>query len=324
MKEAKFCFKGHSLKQGDKTQLCAILNVTPDSFSDGGKWFGQDKALTHARELITQGADMIDIGGESTRPGSTLLSAKEEMGRILPIIRGIREFSDIPISVDTWKAEVAEAALEAGADIINDITGLMGDAQMAPLLAKSQAGLVLMFNPAIARPDHESAKNFPHFGYGDNPFSPEELANMAEAPILEVCQAYFAKALNRALTAGMRPDQICLDPGIGFALTKRENLQLIQVMDLIHNLGYCIFLGVSRKRFIVNILSEAGVNMDAANEEGFANRDLASSHLTTIAASRGVEIVRVHSLAEHMLAREIGYAIFKPESQASSKLGVYK
>lgn len=324
MEQAKFCFKGHSLKQGDKTQLCAILNVTPDSFSDGGKWFGHDQALAHVKELIAQGADIIDIGGESTRPGSTILSAGEEMSRILPIIEGIREFSDIPISVDTWKAEVAEAALKAGADIINDITGLLGDPQMAPLLAKSQAGLVLMFNPAIARPEHSSAKNFPHFGFGGSPFSPEELTRMTKAPILEVCQAYFAKALDLAFAAGMRQEQICLDPGIGFALTKRENLQLIQGLEEIHRLGYCIFLGVSRKRFIVNILSEAGANLDASTEEGFSNRDLASSQLTAIAASRGVEIVRVHTLPEHLMARELGYAVFKPESQASTKLGVYK
>lgn len=145
-----------------KTALYGILNVTPDSFSDGGKYNTVEKALEQARKMIAQGAHLLDIGGESTRPGSYFVDIEAEIGRVLPVIEALRRETDILISVDTWKASVAEAALAAGANIINDITGLLGDERMAVVAAKAGAPVIAMFNPVMARPQHTSSKIFPN------------------------------------------------------------------------------------------------------------------------------------------------------------------
>ena len=139
-----------------KTAICGIINVTPDSFSDGGQFFALEQALQQARKLIAEGASMLDIGGESTRPGSSYVEIEEEIQRVVPVIKAIRQESDVLISVDTWKSQVAEAALKAGANIVNDITGLMGAEKMAEVVAKAEAQVVIMFNPVMARPQHPS------------------------------------------------------------------------------------------------------------------------------------------------------------------------
>ncbi len=139
-----------------KTAICGIINVTPDSFSDGGQFFAIEEALKQARKLIAEGATILDIGGESTRPGSSYVEIEEEIQRVVPVIKAIRQESDILISVDTWKSQVAEAALKAGAHIVNDITGLMGDEKMAEVVAKAGAQVVIMFNPVMARPQPSS------------------------------------------------------------------------------------------------------------------------------------------------------------------------
>jgi len=308
MKELVYRYNNQEIVSGGPTILCGIVNVTPDSFSDGGKWFGKEEAVKHALELVEQGAGMLDIGGESTRPGSTYVEIQEEIDRIVPVIKEIKKQTDVPVSVDTWKAEVAKAAIEAGADIINDITGLIGDPEMAKVLGNSEAGLILMFNPVIARPDHKSAKNFPSFG-GDGVFTQEEIETMNAMKIEDAMVYYFNKALSLATEAGIPKDRIQLDPGIGFGLTKKENLSLIKNMDLIHRKGYQIFLGVSRKRFIVNMLSDAGFNMEKESEAGLNNRDIGSAVLTAIAARQGVEVVRVHVIPEHKLAATIADSV---------------
>ena len=139
-----------------KTAICGIINVTPDSFSDGGQFFAIEEALKQARKLIAEGATILDIGGESTRPGSSYVEIEEEIQRVVPVIKAIRQESDVLISVDTWKSQVAEAALKAGAHIVNDITGLMGDEKMAEVVAKAGAQGGIMFNPVMARPQHPS------------------------------------------------------------------------------------------------------------------------------------------------------------------------
>ena len=292
---------------GQGTLLCGILNVTPDSFSDGGKYTSVDAALQQARKLIQEGAQILDIGGESTRPGSHYVEIQEEIDRVVPVIKAIRKESDVLISVDTWKSQVAAAALEAGADIVNDITGFLGDPKMAAVVAEHEASAVLMFNPVMARPHHPSSTIFPSFGF-EPVFSEQELQQMAQEP----------KA------AGVQTDRIMLDPGIGFGLTKRENLLLLQELGTIHQKGYPIFLGVSRKRFVVNIIEEAGFETDPATETGFWNRDLASSHLTSIAASQGVEVVRVHDIPLHKMAASLGQAIFQAQEAADTNLKQYK
>lgn len=306
-----------------RTGLCGILNVTPDSFSDGGKYDTVERALAQARHLIEQGADMLDIGGESSRPGSHYVDIEEEIARVLPVIEAIRKESRIPISVDTWKAPVAKAALQAGADIINDITGLLGDEQMAEVVADASAAAIAMFNPVMARPQHTSSKIFPTFGFHPV-FSDAELVNFDGLEIEQLMWKFFEKSLQVADLAGLKRSQLMLDPGIGFGLTKRENLQLLQHLEGIHQAGFPIFLGVSRKRFVVNILEEAGFDTNPESAEGHQNRDIASSQLTSIAARQGVDMLRVHDIFYHKMAVEIGDAIRLANSAEDLTLRQYK
>ncbi|MDU5594678.1 dihydropteroate synthase [Peptoniphilus rhinitidis] len=308
MEELICKYKNKVLESGKETILCGIINVTPDSFSDGGKFFGVDKAVKRAMELIESGARMIDVGGESTRPGSTYVEVEEEISRVIPVIKKLKEMTDVPISIDTWKADVAEAAIEAGVDFVNDITGFMGDPKMAEVVGKSDVGAIVMFNPKVARPKHKSSANFPSFG-GEGAFTEEELKSFEDMDIVEVMKKYFEKALLRAHENGIERERIMLDPGIGFALTKKENLKLIDKIDTIRDFGCFIFLGVSRKRFITNILSENNIDADGNNEEGFENRDEASAALTTIASYKGIEVLRVHTMKHHLLAKLVADSV---------------
>lgn len=308
-----------------KTSICGIINVTPDSFSDGGQFFALEQALQQARKLIAEGASMLDIGGESTRPGSSYsyVEIEEEIQRVVPVIKAIRKESDVLISIDTWKSQVAEAALAAGANLVNDITGLMGDEKMAEVVAKAGAKVVIMFNPVMARPQHPSSLIFPHFGFGQA-FTEEELANFEKLPIEELMETFFERALARANQAGIAQENILLDLGIGFGLTKKENLLLLRDLDKLHQKGYPIFLGVSRKRFVINILEENGFEVNPETELGFRNRDTASAHVTSIAARQGVEVVRVHDVASHRMAVEIASAIRLADEAENLDLKQYK
>lgn len=306
-----------------KPAICGIINVTPDSFSDGGQFFAVDQALQQARKLIAEGASMLDIGGESTRPGSSYVEIEEEIQRVVPVIKAIRKESGVLISVDTWKSQVAEAALAAGANLVNDITGLMGDEKMADVVAKAGAKVVIMFNPVMARPQHPSSLIFPHFGFGPA-FTEEELAGFEKMPIEDLMETFFERALVRANQAGIVRENILLDPGIGFGLTKKENLLLLRDLDKLHQQGYPIFLGVSRKRFVINILEENGFEVNPETELGFRNRDTASAHVTSIAARQGVEVVRVHDVASHRMAVEIASAIRLAEDAENLDLKQYK
>ena len=306
-----------------KTAICGIINVTPDSFSDGGQFFAVEEALKQARKLIAEGATILDIGGESTRPGSSYVEIEEEIQRVVPVIQAIRQESDVLISVDTWKSQVAEAALKAGAHIVNDITGLMGDEKMAEVVAKAGAQVVIMFNPVMARPQHPSSLIFPHFGFGET-FTKEDLADFEQLPVEELMIAFFDRALARAEKAGISKGNIMLDPGIGFGLTKKENLILLRDLGKLHKMGYPIFLGVSRKRFVINILEENGFEVNPDTEAGFRNRDIASAHVTSIAARQGVEVVRVHDVASHKMAVEIASAIRLADHAENLDLKQYK
>ena len=306
-----------------KTSICGIINVTPDSFSDGGQFFAVEEALKQARKLIAEGATILDIGGESTRPGSSYVEIEEEIQRVVPVIKVIRAESDVLISVDTWKSQVAEAALKSGANIVNDITGLMGDEKMAEVVAKAEAQVVIMFNPVMARPQHPSSLIFPHFGFGE-PFSDKELADFEQLSVVELMAAFFDRALRRSEKAGISKDKIMLDPGIGFGLTKKENLLLLRDIDKLHEMGYPIFLGVSRKRFVINILEENGFEVNPDTDVGFRNRDTASAHVTSIAARQGVEVVRVHDVVSHKMAVEIATAIRLADDAENLDLKQYK
>ena len=306
-----------------KTAICGIINVTPDSFSDGGQFFAIEEALKQARKLMAEGATILDIGGESTRPGSSYVEIEEEIQRVVPVIQAIRQESDVRISVDTWKSQVAEAALRAGANIVNDITGLMGDEKMAEVVARAGAQVVIMFNPVMARPQHPSSLIFPHFGFGET-FTKEDLADFEQLSVEELMTAFFDRALARAEKAGISKENIMLDPGIGFGLTKKENLVLLRDLGKLHEKGYPIFLGVSRKRFVINILEENGFEVNPDTEAGFRNRDTASAHVTSIAARQGVEVVRVHDVVSHKMAVEIASAIRLADHAENLDLKQYK
>lgn len=219
--------------------IMGIVNVTPDSFSDGGLFLDVDAAIAHSLTLLAEGADLLDVGGESTRPGASEVATSEEIRRVVPVIRGLRERGvAAPISVDTRKAEVAEAALEAGADVVNDVSAL-GDPAMAAVIEEYGAGLVLMHmrgSPATMQVEPV---------YGD---------------VVEEVAGHLGAALDRAAEAGITPERIVVDPGIGFGKTLQHNLALIRGLPRLSLLGRPILLGVSRKAFLGRILG--GVETD--------------------------------------------------------------
>lgn len=216
----------YKLPLGPRTLIMGILNVTPDSFSDGGLFENAEAAVARARQMVAEGADLLDIGGESTRPGSVQVTAEKELRRVLPVIRAVSREVKVPLSIDTYKAEVARQAIEAGAHIINDVWGFKKDPDMARVAAESGCPVILMHN----RTDEE---------YAD--FLPDVLADLQES-------------IGIARRAGVEDDKIVLDPGIGFAKSHTQNLFLLNRLSAVGALGYPVLLGTSRKRVIRNTL----------------------------------------------------------------------
>ena len=238
-----------------------IVNVTPDSFSDGGQFLEPSTAVEHALRLIQDGAGIIDIGGESTRPGSESITAEEELRRILPVLRQLRKRQpDIPISIDTTKAEVAEEVLAAGADIINDVSGL-ADAEMLAVLQKTGAGYCLMHTQGTPK----TMQNNPQY-------------------VDVVAEVFAALKARRAMMidAGIAPKAIAVDPGLGFGKTLEHNWQLVENIAYFHGLGAPLLVGHSRKRFI---------------SERFADRDAGTRLVSQQLLASGVHILRVHALS---------------------------
>ncbi len=252
------------------THIMGILNVTPDSFSDGGSYTGLDAALFRAEEMCRQGADVIDVGGESTRPGHTPISDGEEIGRTAPVIRAIKEWLDVPVSVDTYKSAVAEAALQAGADLINDIWGFRRDEKLPALTARYGAACCLMHNKSEA-------------AYRDL--------------MGEVAQ-FLAESAAIARRAGIGEDQILLDPGIGFGKTYEMNLRCLHHLEDLGALGYPVLLGASRKSVI-------GLALDLPAAERLEGT-LAT---TVLAVLKGCAFVRVHDVEENRRAIAMTEAI---------------
>lgn len=242
------------------TYIMGILNVTPDSFSDGGRWNNPDAALLHAQQMIEEGADIIDIGGESTRPGYTLLSDEEEIERVAPMIELVKKQFDIPVSVDTYKSGVAKAALAAGADLVNDIWGLKYDDQLANVIAEANVPCCLMHN----------RKNT---DYVD--FRQDLLTDLRET--VEI-----------ARKAGIANEKIILDPGVGFGKTYENNLTAIHHLDDLHRLGFPILLGTSRKSVI-------GLTLDLPAAE----RVEGTLTTTVFGVMQGAMFVRVHDVKEN-------------------------
>ena len=252
------------------TYIMGILNVTPDSFSDGGKFNQIDAALKHAEEMIRDGADVIDIGGESTRPGYTKISDEEETGRVVPVIEAVKKEFGIPISVDTYKSGVAEAAAQAGADLINDIWGLKYDARMAEVIAKSGLACCLMHNR-----DNTEYRNF-----------------------MEDVKQDLRETIALAKAAGIADDKIILDPGVGFAKSYENNLEVIRRLKEFNELKYPVLLGTSRKSVI-------GLTIDLPAAE----RVEGTIVTTVMAVEAGCMFVRVHDVKENHRAIQMAEAI---------------
>jgi dihydropteroate synthase len=245
--------------------IMGILNVTPDSFSDGGRFIDAGAAVSHALRMEDQGADIIDIGAESTRPGAPLVSSDEELQRLLPVLEALAGRIQVPISIDTWKAPVAEAALSAGAEIINDVSGLTFDPSLAQVVAKQRAGLVLMHTRGTPATMQEDT------GYQD---------------LLGEIADFLQTSLQTALAAGSSPEQLVLDPGIGFGKDLAGNLEILRRLSELAGLGYPLLVGTSRKRFIGTILQQ----------ERPENRLFGTAATMAMAVAHGAQVLRVHDV----------------------------
>lgn len=260
-----------------RSYIMGILNVTPDSFSDGGEWHTIDAAVAHAIEMVQEGADFIDIGGESTRPGHTQISAEEEIARIVPVIKAVRAAVAVPLSVDTYKSAVARAACEAGIDMINDIWGCKYDAEIAAVAAEFGVPIILMHN--------------------------REKANYSF--LIEDMIQDLSESIQIALTAGVARHNIILDPGCGFAKSFEDNLNVVHHLRRFTELGYPVLLGTSRKRFIGTVLGDAP----------FKERDEGTAATTALGIVNGAQLFRVHNVkANADVARMMDAMLKKGES----------
>ena len=250
-------------KLGERTYVMGILNATPDSFSDGGKFNEVEIALKRVEEMISQGADIIDVGGESTRPNFTVVEVDDEINRVVPVIKAIKEKFDITVSIDTYKAKTAEAAIKAGADIINDVWGFKKDKSMASVAAKYDVPCILMHNRE------------------DKPY--ENLMEDVKNDLIE--------SIKIAMDAGVNKENIILDPGIGFAKTYEENLIVMKNVKEIRDMGYPVLLGTSRKSMIGNTLN---LPVDQRVEGTLVT--------TVMGIMSGCEFIRVHDVLENKRA----------------------
>ncbi len=256
----------------NNTYIMGILNVTPDSFSDGGRYNTLDAALFHARQMVEEGADILDIGGESTRPGHIQISDQDEIERVVPVIERLKQEFDIPLSIDTYKSAVAEEALSAGADLVNDIWGLKYDEKMASVIAGSGAACCLMHN-------REKAE------YDD--FTADFLEDMRQC--VEIADR-----------AGIRRDKIILDPGVGFGKTYEMNLEIIDHLEILHELDLPILLGTSRKSVI-------GLTLDLPADQ----REEGTLVTTVYAVQKGCAFVRVHDVEKNKRAIRMTQALMR-------------
>lgn len=252
--------------------IMGILNVTPDSFSDGGQWNDYDKAKKHVADMIEEGASIIDVGGESTRPGHTQISVEEEINRVVPIIRMIKENFEIPVSIDSYKSPVVEAALKAGADLVNDIWGLKYDRRVADLIAEYQVPCCLMHNR-----DNTDYNDF----------------------LKDVCED-LRESVAIAREAGIPDEHIILDPGVGFGKTYEQNLRIIHHLKCLKELGYPVLLATSRKSVI-------GIALDLPSDQ----RVEGTVTTTVMGVEKGAAFVRVHDVKENMRAIKMTQAILK-------------
>jgi len=284
--------------------IFGILNVTPDSFSDGGNFVSTESAIAQADRLISEGADAIDVGGESTRPGAKPVPPRDEMKRVLPVIRGIRSrWSEIPISIDTVKAEVAKAALAEGASIVNDVSGMSLDPQMAGVCAEAGCSVVLMHSRGTVA----DMASYDNAVYGDDVVG-EIISELEESVQL-------------AESAGIHPTRIAIDPGIGFSKKTAHSLAVMVELPRIVALGYPVFIGASRKRFIAELIRYTTVTGSPASGTTLApqnisheERDMTTVGVNVAALHAGARIFRVHRVRPNRLALDASWALTPEES----------
>ena len=279
---------------GRQTFLIGILNTTPDSFSDGGLYLSRDQALFRAEEMIRQGVDIIDVGGESTRPGSEDVSEHLEIERTAPVVSAVVSNFDIPVSIDSYKYEVAKEAVAAGACIINDIYGLLHDPRLAALAAQYQCGLIVMHNARYYRFENTS-----HAG-SHIKAAPSFMHELKDKDLVESVLRYLNKSIETACAAGVKPAYLLLDPGIGFGIETAESIQLIKRLSDFRQLGRPILLGPSRKRFIGEL---TGTQVD--------HRLLGTAAAVTAGIAAGADFVRIHDVAAMKEVVLVADAIFK-------------
>jgi len=258
-------WKGRKIDFSSKIYITGIINVTPDSFSDGGKFFDQGKAVDQALRMAEDGADIIDVGGESTRPGAKPVKAEEELGRVIPVIKAIVKKTDAILSIDTTKAKVAEAALSEGAEIVNDISALRFDPEMAPLVAKTEAPVVLMHMKGTPKTMQRNI----HY-------------NNLMSEITE----FLRERISFAVKAGIERKRIIIDPGIGFGKsTERDNFTILKNLEELKSLGSPLMVGPSRKAFLGHLLKLPA-----------EDREEATAGAVAVAVMNGANIVRVHDV----------------------------
>ena len=257
------------LPRPDRSLVMGVLNVTPDSFSDGGQFLDPVSALEHGRELVAAGADLVDVDGESTRPGAGRPSPQEELDRVLPVVEGLVA-DGVPVSVDTMRASVAEAAVGAGAVLVNDVSGGRADDEMLPVVARLGAAYVLMHWRAHSRVMEQ------HTAYGD--------------VVLDV-MTELREQLDAALQAGIDPGRIAVDPGIGFSKTADQNWDVLGGMERLHELGFPVLVATSRKRFLGRLLADASGELRAAHL-----REDGTTATSALAAAAGAWCIRTHAV----------------------------
>ncbi len=287
-KRFRLKLNSRTLVLGERTLVMGVLNVTPDSFSDGGKFFDPERAIEQALAMEQAGADLLDIGGESTRPGSAGISAEEELDRVLPVLQALRGLLKIPVSIDTQKSEVAEAALEAGAQIINDISGLKNDPRIAEVAARSRVPLILMHMRGEPRTMQAG------------PFARDVMKDVMQG---------LRKSVAAARRAGVAKSQIILDPGIGFGKSFAQNYELLQKLPQLAMLGYPLLVGTSRKGFLGATLARDG--KPAPPEE----RIWGSAATVTASILNGAHIVRVHDVAEMVQVARVADCLLDPKQR---------
>jgi dihydropteroate synthase len=263
----------------DRPLIMGVVNVTPDSFSDGGRFLSTEQAVEHGLKLIGEGADVIDVGGESTRPGADPVEADEEIARVSPVIEELAATGAV-ISIDTSKAKVAAAGLAAGAEIVNDVTSC-GDSNMAPLVASTGAAIVLMHMKGTPRTMQEDPR------YAD---------------VVQEVSSFLLRRAEVAQAAGVRREAICLDPGIGFGKNLEHNLTLLDRLTELTSLGYPVLVGTSRKAFLGSITGQRRPE----------DRDLATAVTVVMAVERGAKVVRVHNVSVCREALQVALAIVRP------------